>query len=152
MEASDLVHEESSIIAKQLAHRAQLDGKNLIWDITMSSQESTQSRINDLRSAGYIRIDAIFVDIPIETSITRTQTRHREGHDKWLMGEGLGGRFVPAEVIRRQEDREWGSKNRKTFEAQKEVVDNWTDSTIVWMVNAQSLSSQASLRTRAKSF
>ena len=125
MEASDLVHEESSVIAKQLAHRAQRDGKNLIWDITMSSQESTQARIDDLRSAGYNPIDAIFVDIPIDTSIRRTQARHREGHDKWLAGEGLGGRFVPAEVILRQADQEWGSKNKKIFESSKASVNNW---------------------------
>ena len=125
MEASDLVHEESSIIAKQLAHRAQLDGKNLIWDITMSSQESTQERIDDLRSAGYNRIDAVFVDIPIETSIRRTQARHREGQDKWRAGEGLGGRYVPPEVILRQADPDWGSKNRKHFEAAKATVNNW---------------------------
>jgi predicted ABC-type ATPase len=127
MEASDLVHEESSVIAKQLAHRAQLDGKNLIWDITMSSQESTQERIDDLRSAGYSRIDAVFVDIPIETSIERTQARHREGHDKWRRGEGLGGRYVPPEVILRQADPDWGSKNRKYFEAAKVTVDNWIE-------------------------
>jgi predicted ABC-type ATPase len=125
MEASDLVHEESSAIAKQLAHRAQLEGKNLIWDITMSSQETTRERIDDLRSAGYTQINAIFVDIPIETSISRTQARHREGHDKWCAGEGLGGRFVPPEVIQRQADPDWGSKNRKTFEATKTTVDNW---------------------------
>jgi predicted ABC-type ATPase len=125
MEASDLVHEESSIIAKQLAHRAQLDGKNLIWDITMSSQKSTQDRIDDLRSAGYSRIDAVFVDIPIETSIRRTQARHHEGHDKWRAGEGLGGRYVPPEVILRQADPDWGSKNRKYFEAAKATVNNW---------------------------
>ena len=125
MEASDLVHEESSIIAKQLAHRAQLDGKNLIWDITMSSQESTQDRIDDLRSAGYSRIDAVFVDIPIETSIRRTQARHHEGHDKWRAGEGLGGRYVPPEVILRQADPDWGTKNRKYFEAAKASVNNW---------------------------
>ena len=127
MEASDLVHEESSVIAKQLAHRAQLDGKNLIWDITMSSQESTQERIDDLRSAGYSRIDAVFVDIPIETSIKRTQARHHEGHDKWRRGEGLGGRYVPPEVILRQTDPDWGSKNRKYFEAAKATVDNWIE-------------------------
>lgn len=125
MEASDLVHEESSVIAKQLAHRAQLDGKNLIWDITMSSRESTQERIDALRSAGYNRIDAVFVDIPIETSIRRTQARHREGHDMWRAGEGLGGRYVPPEVILRQADPDWGSKNRKHFEAAKVAVNNW---------------------------
>jgi predicted kinase len=35
MEASDLVHEESSHIAKQLALRAVPEGKNVIWDITI---------------------------------------------------------------------------------------------------------------------
>jgi hypothetical protein len=40
MEASDLVHEESSHIARQLALRAQGDGKNIIWDITMSTPKS----------------------------------------------------------------------------------------------------------------
>ena len=38
MEASDLVHEESSTIAKRMARRAYAEGKNLIWDITMSSR------------------------------------------------------------------------------------------------------------------
>ena len=40
MEASELVHEESSYLANQLALRAQSDGKNLIWDITMSSKKA----------------------------------------------------------------------------------------------------------------
>ena len=43
MEASDLVHEESSYLARQLALRAQADGKNLIWDITMSDQEKQRN-------------------------------------------------------------------------------------------------------------
>jgi len=45
LEASDLVHEESSHIAKQLALRAMPEGKNVIWDITMASRESTERRI-----------------------------------------------------------------------------------------------------------
>src|SRR5579875_2863589 len=60
MEATDLVHEESSHIAKRLASRAMRDGKNIIWDVTMSSRESTESRITDLRAAGYERIDGVF--------------------------------------------------------------------------------------------
>ena len=55
MEASELAHEESSHLAKRLAHRAQADGKNLIWDITMSSEGTTAGRIDDLRKAGYAR-------------------------------------------------------------------------------------------------
>jgi len=125
MEASDLVHEESSHVAKRLARRAQSDGKNVIWDITMSSQTSTQWRIDTLRTAGYVRIEGIFVDIPVETSVTRANGRHREGHDDYRAGEGLGGRFVPAEMIRAQTDPECGSRNRNTFEEVKHQFDTW---------------------------
>ena len=55
MEASDLVHEESSAIAKQLARRAYAEGKNLVWDITMSSHQSTEQRIDEMRESGYIK-------------------------------------------------------------------------------------------------
>jgi predicted kinase len=125
MEASELVHEESSHIAKQLALRAMPDGKNVIWDITMSSQQSTEKRINDLRGFGYERVEGIFVDIPVETSIRRADGRHREDHDKYLAGQGLGGRYVAPEIIGSQEDPDWGSCNRKTFEQVKPGLDAW---------------------------
>ena len=126
MEATDLAHEESSAIAKQLARRAYADGKNVIWDITMSSTESTEKRIKDLRESGYSRIEGIFVDIPVDVSIARSQARHREGHDDFRAGRGLGGRFVPPEVIKSQADSAWGSQNRKTFESVKQKFDHWT--------------------------
>ncbi len=53
MEASDLIHEESSYVARQLATRAKADGKNVIWDITMSDRAKTEKRIEELRTAGY---------------------------------------------------------------------------------------------------
>jgi hypothetical protein len=126
MEASDLAHEESSVIAKHLARRAQAEGKNIIWDITMSRLESTQERIDSLRASGYGQIDAIFIDIPIEVSIRRTQARHREDQERWQAGHGMGGRFVPQEIIQKQADPEWGSKNKKTFESIKPSINNWT--------------------------
>ena len=126
MEASDLAHEESSYIAKRLALRAMTDGKNIIWDITMSSEGSTKDRINNLQNAAYSQIDGVFVDIPPEVSITRTESRHREGHEQWRAGHGQGGRFVPPEVIRGQLDSQWGSQNRRTYEAMKEKLTNWS--------------------------
>lgn len=126
MEASDLAHEESSYIAKRLAMRAMTDGKNLIWDITMSSEDSTKERIDNLRSSGYNNIEGLFVDISIETSVRRIDARHREGHDRYRSGSGLGGRFVPEEVSRDQEDPEWGSQNRGTFERVKRSLDTWS--------------------------
>jgi predicted kinase len=125
MEASDLAHEESSYLARQLASRAKADGKNVIWDITMSSRTSTEQRIDDLRSAGYATIEAIFVDIPIDVSARRADARHREGEDNYQIGHGLGGRYVPPEVIESQADAELGSKNRRTFEEVKPKCNDW---------------------------
>lgn len=125
MEASELVHEESSHIAKQLALCAMPEGKNVIWDITMSSRESTEKRINDLRHFGYERVDAIFVDIPVETSIRRTDGRHRDDHDRCRAGHGLGGRFIAPEIISSQIDPDWGSRNRRTFELVKQQLYAW---------------------------
>jgi predicted ABC-type ATPase len=126
MEASELAHEESSMIAKRLALRAEAGGKNILWDITMSTQSSTELRIDNLRSSGYTEIEGIFVDIPVETSIARADARHRIGHDDYRAGNGLGGRFVPPEVIQRQADPEWGSVNRRTFEEVKDKLDGWS--------------------------
>jgi predicted ABC-type ATPase len=125
LEASDLVHEESSFIAKRLALRATADQKNVTWDITMSDQVKTERRIDDLRAGGY-SVDGIFVDIPVETSVRRAEARHREGHEDYRAGIGLGGRYVPPEVIRAQADDNWGSQNRKTFEAIRHRFDQWS--------------------------
>jgi predicted kinase len=126
MEASDLVHEESSHIAKQLAIRAQADGKNVIWDITMSAAAKVDRRINDLRDSGYTSVTGIFVDIPVEVSLSRAEARHRHDEDLYRAGEGLGGRYVPEEFITGQADGNWGSKNRRTFEELKPRFDGWT--------------------------
>jgi predicted kinase len=125
MEASDLCHEESSHIAKQLALRAMADGKNVIWDITMSTRASAERRIDDLRAAGYQEIKGVFVDIPIDVSVRRADARHRQDQDKFRAGDGLGGRYVPPEVTAAQEDARWGSKNRGTFEQLKPRFDDW---------------------------
>lgn len=95
MEASDLIHEESADIAKRFAARAISEGKNVIWDVTMKSLESTQKRITDLRDAGYAEIEGIFVDIPVEASVRRADARYREGHEAYLAkawAEDLCGR------------------------------------------------------------
>ncbi len=125
MEVSGLAHEESSLLAKRLAFRAYADGKNVIWDITLSSTESARSRIRDLRAAGYSEIEGVFVDIPIEVSIRRADARHREGHEMYVAGSGLGGRLVTPESVRSQTDPDFGSANRRYFEEVKPELDRW---------------------------
>jgi hypothetical protein len=126
MESSDLVHEESSFIARRLGHLAQADGKNLVWDITMSKQTSIDRRIDGLRSAGYSQIEGIFVDIPIEVSLWRADERHREGHEQYRIGNGFGGRYVPPRLTLDQADPDWGSQNRGNFERSKSLFDGWS--------------------------
>jgi predicted kinase len=125
MEASDLIHEESSDVAKQLAQRAYGDRKNVVWDVTMKSLESTNQRVTDLRDAGYRDIEGIFVDIPVQLSERRADTRYREAHNEYLLGQGLGGRYVSPEMITGQADKEFGSVNRKVFEQVKAEFNRW---------------------------
>jgi len=124
MEASDLVHAESSYVAKRLARRAMDDRKNIIWDITMSSTSSTEDRLNDLDQAGY-STKGMFVNIDIEEAVRRADTRHRLGHEDYRAGIGFGGRYTPPEVIVAQADPEWGSLNRRTFEHVKARFTEW---------------------------
>ena len=126
MEASDLVHEESSYVAKRLANRAESDQRNVIWDITLSRTSSAAERVESLRKAGYGEVNAIFVDISIEVSARRADNRHREGSDQYRAGDGLGGRFLPSETILRYSDPDWGSQNRKNFEELKSRFDTWS--------------------------
>jgi predicted kinase len=125
MEGSDLIHDESADIAKRFAARAISEGKNVIWDVTMKSVESTHQRIADLRAAGYGEIEGVFVDLPVEVSVRRADARYREGHEAYLLGQGLGGRYVSPEMIRSQADEEFGSVNRKVFEQVKAEFNRW---------------------------
>jgi predicted ABC-type ATPase len=124
MEASDLVHEESSHISKLLAGRAIRDGKNIIWDITMSSTLSTEQRLDNLDRAGYVT-RGVFVDIPIDEAVRRADGRHRQGNEHYRAGIGFGGRYVPPEGIKAQADPVWGSRNRSTFEQVKARFADW---------------------------
>lgn len=126
MEASPLVHEEASHIASLLAARAYADRRNVIWDITMSGTGSVQKRIAALRRHGYTDVQAVFVDIPVEVSVTRALARHRRGMELFDTGKGHGGRYVPPRIIRENASAEWSSANRAVFESLKDQFDTWS--------------------------
>jgi predicted ABC-type ATPase len=126
MEATYLVHEETSHIAKRLGHLVYAAQKNVIWDVTMSRRSSVEERITTLRAGGYATVEGIFIDVPIDVSIQRADLRHRYGHEQFRMGISLGGRHVPAELILAQADPELSSKNRRVFEELKLRLDCWS--------------------------
>jgi hypothetical protein len=125
MECSPLVHEEASLVARGLARRAYADGKNVIWDITMSSLATSERRIEDLRAAGYRHITGVFVDIPAEKSVERATNRYRDGMELHRNGVGDGGRLVPPSVILAQRTPDGQTMNRQVFEALKPKFDQW---------------------------
>lgn len=125
MEASSLVHEESSYLAHELADRVVSEGRNVIWDITMSSFESVTARLEPLRRSGYEQVSAIFIDIPPNVSVARADKRHRHGEDLYRLGEGCGGRHIPPSLIWSRYDREYSTANRRVFELVKDTVSTW---------------------------
>lgn len=126
MESAALIHEESSHIASLLAKRAYADRKNVIWDITMASEGSVRRRIKELRAAGYDDMSAVFVDIPVETSVSRALARHRRGMEDYRAGKGPGGRYVPPAIIRKNKSSTASSANREVFEKLRAEFDRWS--------------------------
>jgi hypothetical protein len=126
MEVSALAHEESSHITNLLAKRAYAERKNVIWDITMASKGSVQRRINELRQSGYDDLSAVFVDIPVETSVERALARWRRGVDEYNGDKGYGGRYVPPSIIRKNVSNTRSSANREVFDDLRFQFDTWS--------------------------
>jgi hypothetical protein len=125
MESAALIHEESSYLSNLMAMRAYADGKNVIWDITMSSPGSVQKRVDDLRKRGY-NLRGIFVSIPVETSVERAMGRWQRGVEAHQRGEGFGGRYVPPSLIRKSgEGARERSRNQDTFNQMRTQFDDW---------------------------
>jgi hypothetical protein len=122
MEASPLVHEEASWICSQLARIVISRKKNVIYDLTMASYNSTKKKIDVLANSGYKKIDAIFVDISPTTSDSRAASRHLNGHNRYLKGEGYGGRILPRGLTAAQvpNDNRYRSLNAEIFSQLKE--------------------------------
>lgn len=122
MEASPLVHEEASWICSQLARIVISRKKNVIYDLTMASYNSTKKKIDVLANSGYKKIDAIFVDISPTTSDSRAASRHLNGHNRYLKGEGYGGRILPKGLTAAQvpNDNRYRSLNAEIFSQLKE--------------------------------
>lgn len=126
MELAPLVHVESNDITNMLVRAAEKQGLNIIQDISMSNSQTVDRREREAHQAGY-KVHALFVDIPVETSVDRALSRYRSGMEKRRgTGEGPGGRWMPPSAIRRAAgDPQYGSVNRRAFEDTKHHFDGW---------------------------
>lgn len=136
-ETAALTHQESSFLAKEFSSRMLSQGKNIIFDVTMGEDRddrgSNMLKIAEYKKAGY-KIDAVFVDIPVPTSIKRANARHRRGMEFRRSGTGWGGRYVPNKIIaanaipdedRNSKNKDFWSRNREVFEQLKPEFRSW---------------------------
>lgn len=101
MEASTLVHKESSYLADRLLKNLAYKNKNIIYDFTCKDENSALDRIKILNNFNYSnsKIQMVFVDVPLSISKERAKYRYKEGLNNF---KGYGGRWVPSHVQNNQ--------------------------------------------------
>lgn len=114
MEASTLVHEESSMLADRLLLELSAQGKNIIYDFTCKKISSAKTRMAVLTNHEYKHEDMqfVFVDISPEIAKERAKGRYLYGLNEGVKKEidnkyldevdkkpVLGGRHLPERII-----------------------------------------------------
>lgn len=102
LELASLVHEESSLLAKQLRNAAIDDGLNVVVDTVLSGERAALETGERLARAGY-DVRVVDVETTYEISAARVEQRWRDVTRAFLADEnstGLGGRWVPSEYTR----------------------------------------------------
>ena len=121
MEASTLAHEESSYLADTFMERLSSENKNIIYDFTCKSYDSTADRIKTLSTNGYSEknMQFVFVDIPLETAQKRALGRYQSGVNDTIKnnGNGIGGRYLPPYVLESNKSNtgKYSSKNAEAL-------------------------------------
>lgn len=93
--AAEYYHEESSMIAKQLANVSFDENYNVVYDGTGDGSEaSVLKKINNARSKGY-RVTANYVTVDSDEAVVRNKKRYDDAKAK-----GENPRLVPEDYVR----------------------------------------------------
>ena len=125
MERTLLLHEEAGHVANLIGARAAADGKNVLWDAALGLTDSVTARMEALRTEGYTEVRGVYVDVPIELAVARSQATYRADLEAFRSGTGQGGRYVPESTIRADAASRFHSANRANFEAIRDRFDDW---------------------------
>lgn len=100
LEMASLVHEESSMLSKQLRANAIERGDNIVVDTVLSSESSAREIGKTLEQAGY-DVQVVDVEVPESVSQDRIRSRWEQAYETAERdGDGMGGRWVPSEYAR----------------------------------------------------
>lgn len=100
MELAALVHNESSLLAKQARDYFIDTDTNVVLD-TVLSKETSARQIGDALQAAGFTVHLVDVEVSAEDSASSIAARHRERYVAALEGhDSFGGRWVPSEYAR----------------------------------------------------
>lgn len=115
MESSTLIHEEASMYSALIAERFMQESVNLNYDTTLGSAKSARNKINKLHDHGYT-VDAVFVDITMDNSKNRGDSRYKIGINDYIQGKNsIGGRPVPNSVNKKAQYSQHSSRNAENL-------------------------------------
>ncbi|UCR88318.1 zeta toxin family protein [Mycetocola spongiae] len=98
-ELSSYVHAESTEVANMMREESLRRGENVVIHGTLASAEYATHLLARLSAHGYQKITVFDVEVPEATAVERALRRWWEERNA-EPGTVLGGRFVPAEVVR----------------------------------------------------
>lgn len=110
LEFASLVHEESSIIAKDIQKKAVNDGYNVIFDQVCSNPKKVDDLVEQLSVKGYY---VSVVEIHADRNFSEQSAFNRTIH---ALQDGRSARYVPTEVIKDMYDEQGFSKVRSSIQ------------------------------------
>lgn len=110
LEFASLVHEESSIIAKDIQKEAIAGGYNVIFDQVCSDEEKTEDLVGQLSVKGYY---VSVVEIHADRNFSEQSAFDRTLH---ALQDGRSARYVPTEVVKDMYDERGFSKVRSSIQ------------------------------------
>lgn len=110
LEFASLVHEESSMIAKDIQKNAIAGGYNVIFDQVCSDEEKTEDLVGKLSVKGYY---VSVVEIHADRNFSEQSAFKRTIH---ALQDGRSARYVPTEVVKDMYDEQGFSKVRSSIQ------------------------------------
>ena len=116
---TDQIHEDASLLSKQVLSEASKQGFNLIIPKTGINYNSIEKIVKELKQNGYY-VAMVYIDLPIEKCIERNYFRFADE-----IASGIPSRLIPFDAIERIDDKPFSTFARFLTEKDKVLVDDF---------------------------
>lgn len=116
MESAGLAHEESLKITDDIVEELAKTKTNIIMDMSMNKSWAVIEKTDLFNGYDYQKFRVVFVDVTPDTSLQRSEIRYADGMNKYTVShEGPGGRFLPPNIIKKQQSYQYKSVNAENL-------------------------------------